>query len=107
MDSWTIWVVIISVGIGTYLLRLSFLALIGNRALPSWVIRHLRYTAVAVLPALVIPMIVWSDTKAGSEVSIVQIIAALAALVLGWWRSSVLVAIFAGMGVYYVLNYVM
>ena len=40
-------------GIGTFLVRFSFLGLIGNRDLPPWLLRHLRYTPVAVFPALV------------------------------------------------------
>ena len=37
-----IWLVIALLGIGTYLVRLSFLGLIGNRQMPDWVLRHLR-----------------------------------------------------------------
>jgi branched-subunit amino acid transport protein len=47
-----VWGVILALGVGTFLIRFSFLGLIGRKPLPEWVLRHLRYTAVAVLPAL-------------------------------------------------------
>ena len=46
-----IWLIIVVMGIGTFFLRYSFLGLIGNRPLPEWALRYLRYTAVAVLLA--------------------------------------------------------
>ncbi|MEM6277414.1 MAG: AzlD domain-containing protein, partial [Pseudomonadota bacterium] len=47
--TWEIWVVILGLGLGSFAMRFSFLGLIGDRNLPPWVLRHLRYTAVAVL----------------------------------------------------------
>mgnify|MGYP000515666769 CR=1 FL=1 len=59
LAGWQVWVVIIGLGAGTFLIRLSFLGLIGDRALPEWVLRHLRYTPVAVLPGLTAPLLLW------------------------------------------------
>ncbi|PJN94093.1 hypothetical protein CNY89_16575, partial [Amaricoccus sp. HAR-UPW-R2A-40] len=50
------WVVIWGLGIGTFLIRFSFLGMIGDRALPDWAMRMLRYVPVAVLPGLVAPI---------------------------------------------------
>ena len=60
-----IWAVILAVGAGTFLLRFSFLGLIGARPLPVVVQRLLRYTAVAVLPGLVAPLVLWPPATAG------------------------------------------
>ncbi len=54
-----IWLIILALGVATYLIRFSFLGLIGDRELPGWVLRHLRYTPVAILPALVTPAVLW------------------------------------------------
>ena len=54
-----IWVIIAVLGVGTYLIRWSFLGALGDRDLPNWMLRMLRYTPVAVLPALVAPLVVW------------------------------------------------
>ena len=43
-----IWFIIIALGIGTFLIRFSFLGLIGARDLPEWILRHLRYTPVGI-----------------------------------------------------------
>ncbi|MEP1538638.1 MAG: AzlD domain-containing protein [Paracoccaceae bacterium] len=98
MNTAQLWTVILSLGAGSFLLRFSFLGFIGNRPMPEWLLRHLRYTAVAILPALVAPLIVWSDGP-GTEPDLGQIIAALCALFFGWRTKNVFVAIFAGASV--------
>ncbi|MEM6477504.1 MAG: AzlD domain-containing protein, partial [Pseudomonadota bacterium] len=64
-STWTIWAIIVGLGLGSFLLRFSFLGLIGDRNLPPWVLRHLRYTAVAVLPGLVAPAVIWPAATGG------------------------------------------
>lgn len=61
----TIWAVILILGAGTFLIRWSFLGAIGNRPIPDWAQRLLRYTAVSVLPALVAPLVVWPAATGG------------------------------------------
>ena len=61
----TIWGVILALGAGTFLIRFSFLGLIGRKPMPEWVLRHLRYTAVAVLPGLVAPLVLWPAATGG------------------------------------------
>ena len=61
----SIWLIILGMGVGTYLIRFSFLGLIGNRKMPDWVLRHLRYTPVAILPGLVAPLVMWPDATGG------------------------------------------
>jgi len=58
IDKTTLWVVILLLAIGSFALRFAFIGLIGNRPLPDWVLRHLRYTAVAFLPGLVAPLVI-------------------------------------------------
>lgn len=99
-----IWVIIVAMGIGTFLLRFSFLGMIGNRKIPDWVLRHLRYTPVAVLPALVAPMVVW-PAATGGAFDLPRVMAATATLVLGYVTKNVLVAIGAGAGTLYAMLY--
>ena len=96
----TIWTVILVLGIGTYLLRLSFLGLIGGRAVPVWAMRLLRYVPVAVLPALVAPLVVWPAATEG-EPDPARMLAALVALAIGASTRSVLGAIAGGMAALY------
>ena len=61
---WTeaaVWWLIAGLGIGTYAIRFSFLGLVGDRTLPGWALRLLRYTAVAVLPGIVAPALLAAE----------------------------------------------
>lgn len=90
-----IWTIIIVLGIGTYLIRFSFLGLIGGKDLPPWVLRHLRYTAVAVLPGLVAPLVLWPEAT-GGEVDPARLSAALATFGVGILTRNVVAAILCG-----------
>jgi branched-subunit amino acid transport protein len=96
----TIWTVIVVLGVGTFLIRFSFLGLIGGRDLPEWVLRHLRYTAVAVLPGLVAPLVIWPQATGGAP-DLARALAAVATVAVGWWTRSVLGAMGAGAAVLY------
>ena len=50
MSDATIWFIIVVLGIGTFLIRFSFLGIVGRRPLPPVILRLLRYTPVAVIP---------------------------------------------------------
>ena len=65
LDHTTIWIVIIGMALGSFALRFLFIGLVGDRPLPPWFLRHLRYTAVAILPALVVPLAVWPEATGG------------------------------------------
>ena len=95
IDSGTIWSVIVALGIGSYLFRFGFIGLIGGRELPSWVLRHLRYTAVAVLPGLVAPLVVWPPATDG-VLDTPRMAAALVTIVCGLWTRNVLLSIVLG-----------
>lgn len=90
-----IWLIIALLGIGTYLIRLSFLGLVGRRTMPDWVLRHLRYTPVAVLPGLVAPLAVW-PAATGGEPDAARMAAALATLGVAYWRKNMLWGVLAG-----------
>lgn len=90
-----IWVIIIGMGLGTLALRFSFLGMIGRRQLPEWVLRHLRYTPVAVLPGLMAPQIFFPAANDGVTDPL-RLIAAAVTLAVGYRTHSVLWAIVAG-----------
>ncbi len=91
----TIWAVILALGIGTFLIRFSFLGLIGSRSLPEWVLRHLRYTSVAVLPALVAPLVAW-PAATGGVFDWPRFLASIATLAFGMATRNTLAAILGG-----------
>ena len=98
----TLWTVIILLGLGSFGLCFVFVGLIGNRRMPDWVMRHLRYTAVAVLPGLVAPLVVW-PTATDGVLDIPRLAAALTTLAVGYTTKNVLAAIFGGAAMLYLL----
>ncbi|NVK58658.1 MAG: AzlD domain-containing protein [Rhodobacteraceae bacterium] len=98
IDRVDLWTVIIGLGIGSFGLRFVFLGLVGDRPLPAWLMRHLRYTAVSVLPALVMPLIVW-PTATGGETDPVRLAAAAVALAVGYFARNPLLAMVVGAAV--------
>ncbi len=90
-----LWVVIALLAFGSFLLRFAFLGFVGNRELPAWLLRHLRYTAVAVLPALIAPMILWPSGTDGAF-DLPRFAAAMVTLAAGLYWRNVLVAITLG-----------
>lgn len=91
----TVWIVIIALGIGTFLIRWSFLGALGDRDLPGWVLRMLRYTPVAVLPALVAPLVMW-PAATGGQPEPARLAAAAATVAVGVLTKNVILAITAG-----------
>ncbi|MFN4155907.1 MAG: AzlD domain-containing protein [Paracoccaceae bacterium] len=95
IDPATFWIVLPALGIGTYLIRLSFLGVLGNRPLPIGLRRALRYTAVAILPGLVAPAVLW-PAATGGETDPARLAAACVTLAVGIATRSVIGAILAG-----------
>ncbi|MGR3757847.1 MAG: AzlD domain-containing protein [Tranquillimonas sp.] len=99
------WTLTVLLGLGTFLIRFSFLGFLGGRRLPDWLMLHLRYVAVAVFPALVTPLVLWPPATGGVP-DPARLIAALAAFAAGL-RYSVLGAILAGMATLYALQFLL
>ncbi|MEM6578120.1 MAG: AzlD domain-containing protein [Pseudomonadota bacterium] len=104
MDTTTIWTVIVLLGLGSYAMRFLFIGIVGDRPLPPWLLRHLRYTAVAILPGLVTPLIVWPAATEGQP-DPARLGAALVTILVGWFTKNVLAAIFSGAATLYFLLY--
>ena len=96
----TIWIIILLSGLGTYGLRWSFLGVFGNRPMPVWAQRMLRYTAVGVLPAIAAPLVAW-PAATGGQPDPARLIAAVVTLGVGLVTRNVLAAILAGMTALY------
>ena len=100
IDKTTLWIVIIGLGIGSFALRFVFTGLVGDREMPAWLLRHLRYTAVAILPALVAPQVL-ALAATGGEFDPARFTAAIVALAVGVITKNVLLAIISGAATLY------
>ncbi|THD75961.1 AzlD domain-containing protein [Thalassobius vesicularis] len=95
IDPVTLWTVIIGLGLGSFGLRFVFTGIIGNRPMPEWLLRHLRYTAVAILPGLVAPAVMW-PAATGGQPDPARLIASAVTVIVGYVWKNVLAAIFCG-----------
>lgn len=100
-----LWTVILGLGLGSFVIRFAFLGVVGDRQLPPWLLRHLRYTAVSILPALVAPLVLWPDATGGTP-DPARLAAAAVTFATGYLTRNVAVAIVCGAGTLYALLYV-
>lgn len=98
-------VAILIIGIGTYLERLSFIGIIGERSVPEWAILPIRYVAPAVFAALVAPAVLLRD---GDFVLLPadnpQALAMAVALLVAWRTRSVAATVVVGMAALWLLQ---
>ncbi len=99
MSDTTFWILTICLGIGTFLIRFSFLGILGGRQMPDWALLHLKYVGVAVFPALAVPLILWPEAPQ-TAMDPLRIVAAAMTLFAAM-RGSIVTAIAAGMGTLY------
>ena len=105
-DAIKLWAIIVSVGAANLLVRLSFIALLANKTMPQLLTRALRYVAVAMITALVLPMVL-TTTAAPAVMAFwpnAKLIAALIALVVAFFTRSTGWTLVAGMGVLWLLQ---
>lgn len=106
IDPVTMWSIIVGLAIGSFALRFTFIGIVGDRPMPPWLLRHLRYTAVAIVPALIAPLVVW-PTATDGQPDVPRMAAAAVALAVGFITKNVVIAIFAGAGTLYGLLYLL
>ena len=95
IDSQTIWIVIIGMGAGSYFLRFVFIGFVGDRKIPEWLLRHLRYTAVGFLPAIAAPLVLMPEAT-GGHMDPARLSAAVVTLLVGYFTKNVIGAILCG-----------
>jgi branched-subunit amino acid transport protein len=97
-----IWLTMLVAGALTYLIRLSFIGILGRWQPPAWARRALRFVPPAVLSAIVFPEVL---VREGSFVFLnPRLGAAVVAAVVAWWTKSAILAIVAGMGALLVIQ---
>jgi branched-subunit amino acid transport protein len=106
IDRGTFWLVVVVLGVATYLIRFSFLGLLGNRPLPGWMVRALRYTAVTVLPALVAPAVIWPAATHGAA-DPQRLVTAAATIAAGMLTRNMIAALVTGGVVFYLMPYLL
>ena len=100
----SLWLVILIVGALNYFSRLSFIAFFARRSIPPMLARALRYVPVAMLTALIVPMVLPGPPIVVPDVPTPKVLAALVAGAVAWFTHSTLKTLVAGMAALWLLQ---
>ena len=99
------WAIVIGAGAVTFFARASFVVLPAGAHLPPRLLRGLKYVAAAVLPALILPDVLFRDLPPGAVVNWFRIIATLVAVVIALRTRNVFATLGGGMAVLWLLKW--
>lgn len=97
----SILIMIVGMGVATFCLRLSFLALSGRWQLPLLAQSALSFVPVTILVALIVPDLIFIAGSYSWSLSNGRVVAALCAALAAWRFKNVLLTLGVGMGVLY------
>lgn len=98
------WPVVIGIGLGTFVIRYSFILIIDKITLPEPFLRMLRFIPASVLPALVVPSVLLNDAGVTSFDNWERVAAAIIAVGVAWKTRNILATIACGMVSLWVLQ---
>ena len=95
-DAPILWLIIVGIGAGTFLIRFSFIWLFGRGEIPVGVQRALRFVPASVLSALVLPSFIFTEHTTFA-LDNRRMWAGLIAALIAWRTRSMLLTIAVGM----------
>lgn len=104
-SDWVAWATVIAAGLVTLAARASFIVMPPGTRVPAWLQRALKFVAAAVLPALVLPEVLFREVPTGDSVNILRLIAALLAMAVAWKTRNILVTLCVGMAALWLLQW--
>ncbi|MBL8510138.1 MAG: AzlD domain-containing protein [Betaproteobacteria bacterium] len=94
---WLHWGTVIGAGVVTLAARASFIVLPPGIRVPSWLQRALKFVAAAVLPALILPDVLFREVPAGQTVNYFRLVAMLVAMAVAYKSRSIIATLATGM----------
>ncbi len=104
MNTLSLWLLFLMIGLATFLMRFSFIFLIGKISLPEWLRRALRFVPASVLAALVFPALTHPTGVLDLTLGNFRLMAGLAGAVVAWRTRNVLLTLLSGMLVLWALQ---
>lgn len=101
----TLWITIISIGLVTFAYRASFIFFLEALRFPAWVQRPLRFVPVAALTAIIVPELLVRHGSIAMNWQNERLLAGLVAIGVAWWTKNVFLTLIVGMGILYLLQY--
>jgi branched-subunit amino acid transport protein len=100
-------ITLVGMGIVTYLSRALFIVGMKGDRLPPFIIRWLSYVPVAVLAAIICPMLAAPEKRLDLTYGNPYLIAGIAATVIAVVTKNLIVTVIGGMGVILLLKFLM
>ena len=88
-----LWLLILAGGVGTFLIRYSFVGILGRTGVPEWGVRLLRFVPPAALAALVVPAVLYRGEDPGLHLGNERLIATLIGIAIAFATNAILLAI--------------
>lgn len=107
MSTWQIWLTVIGMGVVTLAVRMSFILLPPDARVPELVRRSLVYIAAAVLPALVMPDVLFRGQVGDYGFDPLRLIAAILAGLVAWWTRSIFATLATGLGMLLLMRHLL
>ena len=100
----SLWLTMLAAGLVTYLIRLSFILIIGQRPVPLLLRRALRLVPPAVLTAIIFPELFMPNGTLDISFGNARLLGGLVAVLVAWYTRNTVLTIIVGMLVVWVLQ---
>jgi len=100
----SLWLMLVIIGVLTFLTRLSFILILDKWNPPQWFKRGLRFVPLAVLPGLILPELFIQENKLTFPPDLPRLTASLAAGLVAWRTKNMLMTILTGMIVLFLVS---
>ncbi len=99
-----IWLVMLILGLITFVTRFSFIALLDRVRMPKFFQKALRFVPIAVLTAIIVPSLSYYNNALSLSPNNPRLLAGIIATLVAFKTRSVLWTIFVGMAIFWVLR---
>ena len=100
----SLWLTMLAAGLVTYLIRLSFILIVGQRPVPPLLRRALRLVPPAVLTAIVFPELFMPNGTLDISFGNARLLGGLVAVLVAWFTRNAVLTIIVGMLVVWALQ---
>ncbi len=104
MKEFSIWILFLSLALGNFVLRFSFIYLFGKMDIPNWLRDALKFVPASVLAALVLPALVYSEGILDISLNNIRLLAGIGGALVAWRTKNVLWTIIVGMALLWILQ---
>ena len=93
----SIWVILVSAGMLTYAMRLSFILLVGKKEIPKNIKMGLQFVPPAVLTAIILPEVLYQGEIIQLGFNNYRLLAAILASIVAWKTKNAILTVLIGM----------